>query len=172
MFIKSWVAMQKSKYIYIAYDSSNMNTVAGSLTLAEYGHAKDNPDLPQINLSVGYNQTAKVPVFYELYPGSIVDNTKCQKMVERAKMYGCENVGFILDRGYFSTDNIKYFEKNSYDYILMTKGNAAFIKHAIEECIAVLKGGYRCFLSEYELFGKTIEKNIFNTTHTIYPCLL
>lgn len=70
LFIKSWVMMQKSEDIYIAYDSSNMYTVAGSLTLAEYGHAKDDPDLPQINLSVGYNQTAEVPLFYELYPGA------------------------------------------------------------------------------------------------------
>lgn len=37
-----------------------MNTVDGSLILAEYGHAKDNPNLPQINLSVGYNQTNEV----------------------------------------------------------------------------------------------------------------
>lgn len=163
LFIKSWVNMQKSDNIYIAYDSSNMNTVAGSLTLAEYGHAKDDPDLPQINLSVGYNQSDEIPLFYELYPGSIIDNTECQKMVDRAKMYGCENVGFILDRGYFCINNIRYFEKNSYDYILMTKGSTAFIRDAIEECIAVLKGGYKCFISEYELFGKTIIKNIFKT---------
>lgn len=37
-----------------------MNTVDGSLILAEYGHAKDNPDLPQINLLVCYNQTNEV----------------------------------------------------------------------------------------------------------------
>lgn len=168
LFIKSWVAMQKKDNIYIAYDSSNMNTVAGSLTLAEYGHAKDNPDLPQINLSIGYNQTDDVPLFYELYPGSIIDNTECQKMVDRARMYGCENVGFILDRGYFSVGNIRYFEKNSYDYILMTKGNTKFIRDAIEECIAVLRGGYKHFLGEYELYGKTIEKSLFNTDKKQY----
>lgn len=168
LFIKSWVSMQKSDNIYIAYDSSNMNTVAGTLSLAEYGHAKDDPDLPQINLSLGYNQTDEIPLFYELYPGSIIDNTECRKMVERAKMYGCKNVGFILDRGYFSISNIKYFEKNGYDYVLMTKGNTAFIRETIEECIAVLKGGYRCYLSEYELYGKTIEKNIFNTEKKQY----
>lgn len=168
LFIKSWVTMHNSDSIYIAYDSSNMNTVAGSLTLAEYGHAKDNPDLPQINLSVGYNQTDEVPLFYELYPGSIIDNTECQKMVDRAKGYGCKDIGFILDRGYFSIDNIKYFERNDYDYVLMTKGNAVFIREAIEECIALLKDGYHYYLSEYELYGKTIVKNLFNTDNKQY----
>lgn len=57
-------------------------------------------------------------------------------------MYGCEDIGFILDRGYFSLGNIRYFEKNGYDYILMTKGNALFIREAIEECIGLLKSGY------------------------------
>ena len=59
----------KQDGIYVSYDSSNMNTVAGSLALAEYGHAKDNPDLPLVNLSIGYNQTDEVPMFYEIYPG-------------------------------------------------------------------------------------------------------
>lgn len=62
-----------------------MNTVADSLTLSEYGHAKDNPDLPQVNVSIGYNQTNEVPLFYELYLGSIIDNTECQKMENRAR---------------------------------------------------------------------------------------
>jgi transposase len=167
-FIKSWVTMQKKENIYVSYDSSNMNSVAGSLTLAEYGHAKDNPALPQINVSIGYNQTNQIPLFYELYPGSIIDNSECEKMVERAKRYGCEEIGFILDRGYFSLNNIRYFEKNGYDYILMTKGNSRFIKEAIEECIGALKEGYQYFMSEYELFGKTIEKNIFNTEQKQY----
>lgn len=99
------------KDIYISYDSTNMNCVAGNLELAEYGHAKDNPNLPQVNMSLGYNQTGNRPLFYSLYPGSIIDNTECEKMVERAKYYECENMGFILDRGYFSIKNIRYFEK-------------------------------------------------------------
>lgn len=163
LFIRSWVTMQNKDGIYVSYDSSNMNTVAGSLTLAEYGHAKDNPDLPQVNLSIGYNQTDEVPMFYEIYPGSIIDNTECQKMVERAKSYGCKDVGFILDRGYFSIENIKYFEKHDYDYILMTKGNAAFITKSIEESVALLKEGYQYYMEDYELYGKTIEKELFHT---------
>ena len=55
-------------------------------------------------------------------------------MVERAKYYECENMGFILDRGYFSIKNIRYFERNGYDYILMTKGNAGFVQEAVEKC--------------------------------------
>lgn len=163
LFIKSWVNIYAKKDIYVAYDSTNMNSVAGDLELVEYGHAKDNSDLPQVNVSLGFNQTDNVPLMYELYPGSIIDNTECQKMVDRAAYYGCKNIGFILDRGYFSIENIKYFENHKYDYILMTKGNAKFVKEAIAECGAVLKNGVTHYLLEHELYGTTIEKEMFST---------
>lgn len=163
LFIRSWVHMHVEKQIYIAYDSANMNSAAGNLELAEYGHAKDRDELPQVNLSIGYNQTDQVPLFYELFPGSIIDNTECEKMVERARQYGCREIGFILDRGYFSLRNIRYFEKHNYDYILMTKGNAKFIQEAAEEAGAVLKNGYSNYMQGYELYGMTVEKDLFNT---------
>ena len=163
LFIRSWVHMHVEKQIYVAYDSTNMNSAAGNLELAEYGHAKDRDELPQVNLSIGYNQTDQVPLFYELFPGSIIDNTECEKMVERARQYGCREIGFILDRGYFSLRNIRYFEKHNYDYILMTKGNAKFIQEVAEEAGAVLKNGYSNYMQGYELYGMTVEKDLFNT---------
>lgn len=90
--------MHADKDVYISYDSTNMNCVAGNFERAEYGHAKDNPDLPQVNMLLGYNQTGNKPLFYSLYQGSIIDNIECKKMVERAKYYECENLEFILDR--------------------------------------------------------------------------
>lgn len=168
LFIRAWVKMHADKDIYISYDSTNMNCVAGNLELAEYGHAKDNSDLPQINMSLGYNQTGNKPLFYSLYPGSIIDNTECEKMVERAKYYECENMGFILDRGYFSIKNIRYFERNGYDYILMTKGNAGFVQEAVEECQTILRNGYTNYIEEHELYGMTLEKDLFGTGKTEY----
>lgn len=168
LFIQAWVNQSEGKKIYIAYDSSNMNTKAGMLDLAEYGHAKDDPDLPQVNLAVGYNQTEQTPLFYELYPGSMIDNVECGKMVERAKRYGCKNVGFILDRGYFSIKNIRYFEENNFDYILMAKGNAKFIQEIITEYGAGLKNGYSYYLKKYPIYGMTIEKSLFETEKKQY----
>lgn len=163
LFIRAWVKVHAQKDIYISYDSMNMNCVAGNLELVEYGHAKDNEELPQVNVSLGYNQTDNVPLFYSVYPGSIIDNTECTKMIERANHYGCSDVGFILDRGYFSIKNIRYFEDHGYDYVLMTKGNAAFVKEAVLECGALLKNGYSNYIDEHELYGMTIEKDLFKT---------
>ncbi|MFI3202127.1 MAG: hypothetical protein R3Y54_11520, partial [Eubacteriales bacterium] len=36
-------------------------------------------------------------------------------------------LGFILDRGYFSRDNIEYMDTNEYEFIIMVKGCKALI---------------------------------------------
>ena len=167
-FIRSWVQLHVNDGVYISYDSTNMNTTAGNLELAEYGYDKDDPDLPQVNLSLAYNQRDDIPLFYEIYPGSITDHTECQKMVDRAKYYGCENVGFILDRGNFSLDNIHYFNRNKLDYILMTKGNAKFMQEVIEEYGPGVSRDTKYYIPEHELFGITVEKDLFHTGKTEY----
>ena len=162
-FLLAWVNSHIQDTIYIAYDSTNMNCEAGNIELVEYGHAKDCNDLPIVNLSLAYDQTNQKPLFYEIYPGSLVDNTECRKMVERADRYGCKSVGFILDRGYFSKQNIRYFEGYGYDYIVMAKGNASFIQRVIDESGAQVKNGYSGYLEGYEIYGVSVEKDLFGT---------
>ena len=39
------------------------------------------------------------PLFYEAYPGSIVDVSRLQHTLKKAKSYGHEHIGFALDKG-------------------------------------------------------------------------
>ncbi len=54
------------------------------------------------------------PLFYEMYPGSIVDVSQLHYTIGKAKGYGFEKIGFILDRGYFSKGNIRELDQNGY----------------------------------------------------------
>ena len=40
-------------------------------------------------------------------------------MVDKVTEYGYKKVGFILDRGYFSKDNIRYMEEGGYAFVIM-----------------------------------------------------
>ncbi|MCF0114446.1 MAG: IS1634 family transposase [Erysipelotrichaceae bacterium] len=168
LFIQGWVRMNSAKKIYVAYDSTNMNTVAGDIEIAEYGKAKDDDSLPQVNVSVGYSQDDQIPLFYELYPGSLIDNTECEKMVERANRYGCEKIGFILDRGYFSKKNLRFFEKMGYDYIMMTKANVQFVQDVLKKNGPALENGYSYYIESHELYGMSEKINLFGTEKEQY----
>ena len=159
-FFNAWCKINPKNDIYISYDSTNINTVAGNIDLAEYGVAKDNDEFPQVNISLAYDQSNSIPLFYDAYEGSIIDNTECALMVERAKRYGFKDIGFILDRGYFSLRNIRFFDENNYSFIIMAKASALFIKETIEEVRFKLKNSSNYFLKGYGISGLTIERKI------------
>ena len=133
-FLDRWNAEQNHKQkIYISYDSTNKNCQAGEIDLVEYGHPKEDMGTPVINYSVAYDESNARPLYYEDYPGSIVDISQLQYTLEKAGGYGYKNVGFILDRGYFSKENIHYMDRCGYEFIVMLKGMRELVKSLVLE---------------------------------------
>ena len=111
-FLNEWNATRDHREkIYISYDSTNKNCQSGDIEMVEFGHAKDPRDLPVFNYAVAYDTNNREPLFYEQYPGSIVDISQLQFMLEKARGYGYKRVGFIVDRGYCSKENIRYMDQ-------------------------------------------------------------
>ncbi|MST82544.1 transposase [Lachnospiraceae bacterium Oil+RF-744-WCA-WT-13] len=162
MFQNTWNEKQDHREkIYISYDSTNKNCQAGDLECVEFGHPKQDNGKPVFNYSVAYNNTNSVPLFYEEYPGSITDVSQLQIMLEKAKGYGYHEIGFILDRGYFSRENIRYMDKNGFDFIIMMKG----MKSLAHEIVTANKGRFEDEYSKnirgYNVYGMTVHQKLF-----------
>ena len=156
LFVSRWNELQpEHSGIYVSYDSTNMNTKAEGIEMAEFGHAKDDSGIPQVNISYAVNHADATPLFYEMYPGSIIDNTQCSHMVEKAKEYGYKNVGLILDRGYFSIKNIQYFDAKGYDFLMMIKTNSSLVTEMLKEAHLPLLTKARYYLPEHDVHGLT-----------------
>ena len=133
-FLDDWNKNRDHKSrIYISYDSTNKNSDAGDISIVEYGKPKDDKGLPVFNLSIAMDKTNRVPLFYEEYPGSITDVSQFSFMVDKVIEYSYEKIGFILDRGYFSKENIQYIDKNKYTFIIMCKGCRALVSSLVLE---------------------------------------
>ena len=121
-FLDQWNADRcKRERIYISYDSTNKNCQAGDIDIVEFGAAKVDAGLPIFNYAVGYDVNNREPLMYEKYSGSINDVSQLQFMVDKIKGYGYKNIGFILDRGYFSKDNLSYMDSSGFSFIIMVK---------------------------------------------------
>ena len=118
-------------------------------------HRKTDSDIPQVNISYAVNHKDATPLFYEMYPGSIIDNTQCTHMVNRAREYGYKNVGLILDRGYFSLGNIKYFDEKNYDFLMMIKNNSVLVADKLKDARLPLLTKARYYLPEQDVYGMT-----------------
>lgn len=167
-FLNAWNQIHKSEKIYISYDSSNKNCQALDIELCEYGHAKDNESKPIINTAVSYDVNNKIPLFYEEYPGSIVDISELDMMIEKAKGYGYRNIGFILDRGYFSKANIRHIDELNYDFLIAAKGSARFIRKFIDEVKGSFESDRRKRNNRYQVYGNTVKMPVFSDNKERY----
>ena len=106
--------------------------------MVEVGHPKDDVGAPIFNYSIAFDRNNSLPLFYEAYPGSIVDVSQLQLMLEKANGYGYKRIGFILDRGYFSKENIRFMDRCGYEFIIMMKG----MKSLVKELVLEVKGSF------------------------------
>ena len=161
-FQNEWNGIKKKKdKIYISYDSTNKNCQAGEIELVEFGHAKEDKGLPVFNYSIAYDCNNREPLFYETYPGSIVDVSQLQLMLNKAVAYGYKNAGFILDRGYFSKENIRYMDKCGYDFVIMVKGMKSFVNDAIRQVQGTFEDKRQCSIRRYQVSGTTLKMPVF-----------
>ena len=147
--------------IYISYDSTNKNCQAGDFELVEFGKAKDEKGLPIFNVALVFDKTNRVPLLYEEYPGSINDISQLTFMVDKVTEYGYKKIGFILDRGYFGKENIRYMEENGYAFIIMVKGRKELVSSLVLEHRNTFETSRDQAIRSYRVYGKTVTAKLY-----------
>ncbi len=112
---ESWEEVFKKKpslrgqCIEYALDSTSISTYSNTIAEAQYGHAKRDPDLRQINYTVVCDQKTGDIVYTHLYDGSVNDVASLKDV-----LYGMLEAGFdlsqnilVTDRGYSSIMSVQ-----------------------------------------------------------------
>ena len=148
--------------IDIDFDSTNHNASSKALSLNEYGKAKIDEGLPQYNIAYFVNRTTGLPIFYDIYYGSIIDMNHCKTAIDKVKTFEPNAlISFVLDRGYFSKSNIEYINDNKYEFTCMGKTNLCF-----KEYIDAYRQEVICKSINYiddKLFGVKFKGKAFET---------
>ena len=161
-FLNEWNSKRDHREkIYISYDSTNKVSQAGEIDMVELGHAKDGVETDIFNYAIAYDRDNREPLFYESYPGSIVDVSQLQYTLKKAKGYGYEHVGFILDRGYFCKENIVFMDENGYDFVIMVKGMKKLVSEVIMEVHGTFENDRRNSIRAYKVSGTTVERKLY-----------
>ena len=158
-FLNEWNAKRDHREkIYISYDSTNKKSQAGEIDMVELGHAKEGIEEDIFNYAVAYDRNNREPLFYESYPGSIVDVSQLQHTLKKAKSYGYEHIGFILDRGYFCKENIHFMDDNGYDFVIMVKGMKSLVSSLILEVQGSFENDRRNSIRAFKVSGTTVKR--------------
>ena len=147
--------------IYISYDSTNKNSEAGNIEMVEFGEAKVDVGAPIFNYSIAYDTKNAKPLFYETYLGSIADISQLEFMLGKAKGYGYKNIGFILDRGYFSKGNIRKMDEYGYSFVIMVKGMAKLVNTLVLKNKGRFEEERKYSIRKHHVYGITVKSKLY-----------
>jgi transposase len=109
-FYKEW-----SSYIadneYLVLDLTNFVTYSKNNPYAAYGKPKSsnaNKRLKQINQSLLFGEKSGLPVYTDIYDGSLNDVSLLVDSVKNIQFVNAKNFKLVLDRGFYSNNNIKF----------------------------------------------------------------
>ncbi len=98
---------------------------------------------------------------HEAYCGSIADISQLEFMLGKAKGYGYRNIGFILDRGYFSKDNIRQMDEYGYDFVIMVKGMAFLVNELVLKHRGTFEDDRECNIRKHHVYGMTVKHKLY-----------
>ena len=129
-FVKS---LKLEKKEALMYDITSLSSYSKLIDILEYGYNRDGLDLPQLNLFLIAHKTLGIPIFYDVYPGSIVDVSTLHNTIERLRSLGIVEISLIMDRGFFSDGNLADLKESGYDFIVPASFSNKRVKSMVLE---------------------------------------
>ena len=102
----------------LIFDITSVSSYSELMELVEWGYNRDKEDLPQINIGMVFGEPSSLPLFYSVYPGSIPDIVTLKNIVLRLKKFNVKTDLFILDRGFYSRNNIELLKEEGLHYLM------------------------------------------------------
>lgn len=109
----------------IAIDGHDIKSCSHNNDLAEVGNKYSSMKDMQMNVLMAYDINTLMPLVSRAYPGSILDKTSVKDLLE---FHIYRDVLFIIDRGFYSKENIDIFSSNGNHYIIPLSPNLTICK--------------------------------------------
>ena len=136
---------------YWAYDSTSISSRSDTLRQVKYGKNKDDDHLPQINLALVFGEESRLPFYYRKLAGNVPDVKTIQELLRELDILGYEKIKLVMDRGYYSVENINALFKKHMKFLCGTSSALSFAKEYIRE-IESKKDHYEYYNSNLELY--------------------
>lgn len=119
---------------YWAYDSTSISSYSESLKQVKYSKNKDGEKLPQINLALIFGENSGLPFYYRKLAGNIPDVKTIRELLRELDVLGYEKIKLVMDRGYYSADNINALYKEHLKFLCSTSAALKLDELDVIEC--------------------------------------
>ena len=118
---------------YWAYDSTSISSYSETLAQIQYGNNKEDDKLPQLNLLLVFGEKSGLPFYYRKLAGNIPDSKTVKHLLEDLDILGFGKTKFVMDRGFYSEDNINGLYREHVKFLVGTRLSLKFIKSNLDK---------------------------------------
>jgi transposase len=136
---------------FLAYDTTSISSYSKSLKQVKYGFNKDHDPLPQINLAMLFGEESRLPVYYRKLAGNIADVKTLRNLLADIEFLKLKKVGLVMDRGFYSEENINALFQKQYKFIIAAKTSLKFVQRKLDEVRGTLVSREH-YSSKYKLY--------------------
>lgn len=146
--------------MYMALDSTAISTFSMTIEDAAYGHAKQNPELKQINLTLAVDFLNGDVCYAREDEGSITDKSVYRSVLAQMKSYGfdLDETVLVTDRGYSSIVNLQSLFNTDVSFV----AGVPIVEKGLKDKFAKFREAL-CDLafynSEYDVYCRTIKED-------------
>ena len=114
----------------VAIDGHAIRSCSNENDLAESGYKFSALGEDQVNFLMGYDVNTGKPLFARMYRGSCNDKAAIEDLTDLLRL---NNILFIVDRGFYSSANLKLLSQNGNTYIIPLPNNVTMFKETMAE---------------------------------------
>jgi transposase len=163
---------RRSEKEVLAYDTTSVSSTSKMIKAVKYRRNKDIENLSQINIATIVGEFTRLPVYYRLLPGNISDVSTIKKLIYDIEFLNIPNVKFVLDRVFYSSNNINLMYNHGYEFIISSRRNIAIFKDFLidaqetfinnEQNFNYYDSIFDVYSKEYKIKWDYLENNEFN----------
>jgi len=98
------------------------------MLLAAKGYNSEFDFTPQVNLLFMFSPVKRLPLFYRILPGNVRDVSSLKATIKESRI---KDVIVIMDKGFYSKNNLSLLEKEKLNFILPLKRNNSLIDYEV-----------------------------------------
>ncbi len=138
-----------------AYDITTLSSYSETLKQVQDGHNKEHDRLPQLNLALVFGQDSNLPFYYRKLAGNIPDTKTVRHLLEDLDILGYSKVKLVMDRGFYSEDNINRLFQNHVKFLVSVKMSLVFVRKELDAIYETFRS-FEHYNENHELYCQRV----------------
>lgn len=147
---------RRTEQEYWVYDTTSISSYSEVLRQVQYGKNKEDDRLPQINLALVYGEQSNLPFYYRKLAGNIPDSKTVKNLIADLDVLGFSKVKLVMDRGFYSEENINGLYKEHLKFLLAAKTSLSLVRKALDKVYDDFCT-FEYFNEKHEVYSTTVQ---------------